>query len=90
MIYVCCLVHAWLVLDASAEGDYNTTDVEVQFDVGRTPMTRKVTISILEDNIVELDERFLVSLEVTNHTTRGVKLGTPHTATVEIADNDGE
>ena len=53
-------------------------------------MTQKVTISILEDNIIELDEQFLVSLEVTNRTTKGVVLGTPHTATVEIADNDSE
>ena len=83
-------MHAWLVFDASADGDYNTTDVQVQFDVGGTPMTQKVTISILEDNIIELDEQFLVSLEVTNRTTKGVELGTPHTATVEIADNDSE
>lgn len=86
MLLGACLV----CFDASADGDYNSTDVEVHFDVGKTPMTQKVTISILEDSIIELDERFLVSLEVINHTTKGVKLGTPHTATVEIADNDGE
>ena len=54
------------------------------------PMTRKVTIPILEDSILEVAERFIVSLEVTNRTTRAVKLGTPPTATVEITDNDGE
>ena len=77
--------------DPQTDGDdYSSIDVMVQFDVGPTPMTRKVTIPILEDSVLEKAERFLVSLEVTNRTTRGVKLGTPPTATVEIADNDGE
>ena len=53
-------------------------------------MTHNLTVPILEDNILELAERFAVSLEVTNQTTSGVKLGTPSTATVEITDNDGE
>ena len=70
--------------------DFGTTDVLLQFDVRRTPMTHNVTVPILEDNILELAERFAVSLEVTNQTTSGVKLGTPSTATVEITDNDGE
>ena len=78
----------WLPL--AGDEDYSTTDVLVHFAVGQTPMTRKVAIPILEDSILELAEQLVVSLEVTNQTTRGVKLGTLPTTTVQIADNDGE
>lgn len=79
-----------LWLPHADDEDYSATDVLVHFEVGQTPMARKVAITILEDSILELAERFVVSLELTNQTTSGVKIGTPPTTTVEITDNDGE
>jgi hypothetical protein len=68
---------------ATGGADYATQTGTLNFADGETSKT--ITISILEDQIVEGDETFMVTL---SNPTGGATLGSPATATITIGDND--
>lgn len=72
--------------DSAVEGvDYAGASGTLAWGDGdATPRT--VTLSILDDAAVEAEERFFVDLHAP---TGGVSFGTPRTAVVTIADDDG-
>ncbi|KAM4751023.1 sodium/calcium exchanger 1-like isoform 5-T5 [Anableps anableps] len=83
---------------ANAGSDYQLTEGTVVFKPGETE--KEIRIDIIDDDIFEEDEHFLVHLtnvrvisvgandDRTNHTDSLAGLGLPYTATVTIFDDD--
>lgn len=72
--------------------DYGSTKLSelhiADFNIGQTVAV--VNISINDDNIIETDETFHLTIANTTVDSRLVVFGTLVSATVTIRDNDGE
>ena len=81
-IIMCWLKSVWLTGDV----DFNTAPLTATFASGMT--TSSVSVPVIIDNIVEMDEEYVITLN--QPTVRGVTLGTITMATGIIMDATGE
>ena len=79
-----------IVSSSSPEGaDYQLVDLQLEFLPGEVRVEFNVTI--VDNNIIEGEESFLLLLSISDDiTSKGVQLGPNAEATVTITDNDGE
>jgi len=69
--------------------DFDSTRTTVMF--GPTEIIKTFNISIVDDSIVESQENFTLSIQLSRAAVRlGVERGTPSLATVAISDNDSK
>ena len=73
-----------MLLVCSAPGDYSSGIFPVTFD--SMTSTQCISITLVDDNLVEDTETFTVSLSSSDP---AVQLGTPSTAFVSILDTSG-
>ena len=78
-------------MPVSSQGgaDFVSQQFQLNFPAGETRADFNVTI--LDDNVIENMESFLLLLSIPNNlTSKGVQVGPNSAATVTIMDNDGE
>ena len=68
--------------------DYNSEPIVVQFDTGETNVS--FSVSIDEDDILEGNEMFDLTIDPSSLTNNKITVGDPGQVTVTIVDNDGE
>ena len=88
-----CLILSFYFLQKDVEfivytdvEDYNGTNIIVEVSAG--VLTQSFTIDIIDDDVVECDEVFSVTIE--SITTCGVTTGDVISSNVTIMDDDGE
>ena len=75
---------------ASAGEDYVNINTLVTFTPFTVSQTRTVTVEILPDNLVELDETFELNLAIPSGSTSLAQLGNQPNTTVTIMDDDSK
>ena len=85
MCVVCCKYITKLFVFKDVD-DYNGTRITVEVPAG--VLTQSFTIDIIDNDVVECDEVFSVTIE--SVTTCGVITGDVSSSNVTITDDDGE
>ena len=84
---IVCIIMCWLKSVWLTGGvDFDTATLTATFENGMTMSS--VRVPLVVDNIVEMDEEFVISLN--QPTVRGVTLGTINMTTGIIMDSTGE
>lgn len=81
------IIILWSIYTYSAPGDYHNTTLQLRFITNGRKCTN---IPIVNDDIPEREERFLVTLSSSNPRVRFSSFRRFRTTTIRIMDDDGK